>query len=223
MEESKIRVGSMTLGMIQTNCYFVYLEDGQSHEPQTVHENRTHCIVFDPADRGDFIYDALTDRGFTIDLILLTHAHFDHIGGVSELRKLSKAPLYCYEAEKALCENADNNCSVEYGRSITFTPDRYLPDLEMISAAGIQCQLLATPGHTVGSCCYYIEQGHILLSGDTLFEDSVGRTDMPTGSMSALVRSVRQKLMPLPDDTVVYPGHGGTTTIGHERDYNEFL
>ena len=93
----------------------------------------------------------------------------------------------------------------------------------MISAAGIQCQLLATPGHTVGSCCYYFEQGHILLSGDTLFEDSVGRTDMPTGSMSALVRSVRQKLMPLPDDTVVYPGHGGTTTIGHERDYNEFL
>ena len=98
-----------------------------------------------------------------------------------------------------------------------------MKDGEEISIAGMTCKILATPGHTKGSCCYYFENDKILLSGDTLFQESVGRTDLPTGSMSALVRSVREKLMPLPEDVKVYPGHGEATSIGHEKKYNPFL
>ncbi|GFI70355.1 putative metallo-hydrolase [Lachnospiraceae bacterium] len=85
------------------------------------------------------------------------------------------------------------------------------------------CRLIATPGHTKGSCCYYFEDNKILISGDTLFQESVGRTDLPTGSMGVLVRSVKEKLMPLPEEVKVYPGHGESTTIGYEKQYNPFL
>jgi len=168
-------------------------------------------------------YEALKTRGFAVEKILLTHGHFDHIGGAEELRKLSGAEIVAYEKEKDVCENVDNNLSIDYGRGYTIIPDKYLEDLEVIEAASLKCQLIATPGHTIGGCCYYFEEGHILMCGDTLFQESVGRSDFPTGSMSVLVRSIRERLMPLPEDTVCYPGHGDITTIGHERDYNPFI
>lgn len=102
-------------------------------------------------------------------------------------------------------------------------PDRYLKADEEITIANMTCKLIATPGHTVGSCCYYFEEAGILLAGDTLFQESVGRTDLATGSMSVLTRSVKDKLYVLPDDTRVYPGHGESTTIGHEKEYNPFV
>ena len=108
-------------------------------------------------------------------------------------------------------------------RSCEIKADEYVRDGEEITVAGISCQLLATPGHTKGSCCYYFEKDKLLISGDTLFQESVGRTDLPTGSMSSLVRSVREKLMILPEDVKVYPGHGESTTIGHEKELNPFL
>ena len=102
-------------------------------------------------------------------------------------------------------------------------PDRYLKENEEITIADMTCRLIATPGHTVGSCCYYFEEAGILVAGDTLFQESVGRTDLATGSMSALTRSVKEKLFLLPDETKVYPGHGESTTIGHEKEYNPFV
>ncbi len=101
--------------------------------------------------------------------------------------------------------------------------DFYVKDEEEITIAGVTCRLIATPGHTKGSCCYYFESDKILISGDTLFQESVGRTDLPTGSMSTLVRSVKEKLLPLPESVKVYPGHGDSTTIGHEKKYNAFI
>ena len=98
-----------------------------------------------------------------------------------------------------------------------------LKDGEEVTIEGMTFKLIATPGHTQGSCCYYFEEANMLISGDTLFEESVGRTDLPTGSMSTLVRSVKDKLFELPDDVVVYPGHGDSTTIGHEKKYNPFI
>ncbi|MDO4284836.1 MAG: MBL fold metallo-hydrolase [Eubacteriales bacterium] len=214
---SKIQVGVYTIGMVQTNFYYLHLEDSNE------------VVVFDPADNGDLLYEKLTAQGLQVRAIFLTHAHFDHILGANELRELAKAPLYAYEEEQVLCEDADNNCSRECGKPYTVVPDRYLKDAEAITAAGITVHVIATPGHTVGSCCYYIEHTdgeeiqHILMSGDTLFEESIGRTDLPTGSTSALIRSIRDRLFELPDDTTVCPGHGGFTTIGHEKKYNAFV
>ena len=105
----------------------------------------------------------------------------------------------------------------------TVTPDYLYEDGEVISAAGMSAKLIATPGHTSGSCCFYFEEDGILISGDTLFDESVGRTDFPTSSTGELIRSVKEKLFVLPEDTVVYPGHGEVTTIGHEKLYNPFI
>lgn len=207
----ELKIGRIVMGMCQTNCYFVY------------EEGKDQALLFDPADKGSYIYSALKDKGFTVGAILLTHGHFDHIWGVEEVRKLSGAKVYAYEKEKELCEDASLNVSKGAGRACVVKADQYVKDGGEITEAGITCRLLATPGHTAGSCCYYFEADKILISGDTLFQESVGRTDLPTGSMGTLVRSVKDKLFPLPDEVKVYPGHGEATTIGHEKKYNPFL
>lgn len=201
----------MTMGVCATNCYYVY-RDGS-----------TEVMVFDPADRGGDIYRAITEKGFHIGAILLTHGHFDHIWGAEELREKSGAKIYAYEKEQPLCESSDLNLSAQMGRACTIKPDYYLKDGEKVQVGDLTCKLLATPGHTAGSCCYYFENDGIVMSGDTLFCQSVGRTDFPTGSMSDIVRSVKEKLMALPDEVKVYPGHGEITTIGFERENNPFL
>ena len=207
---SQIKIGRLMIGICQTNCYFVY------------REGSSDVIFFDPADKGEYIYEALREKGFLVKGILLTHGHFDHIWGTNKLRELSGAPLYAYEEEKALCEDAVTNVSDQVGRPYTVIPDKYLKDGEEIAIADMTCKLIATPGHTVGSCCYYFEEAGILIAGDTLFAESVGRTDLATGSMSALSRSIKERLFALPDETKVYPGHGESTTIGHAKQYNPF-
>ena len=201
----------MTIGVCATNCYYVY-RDGF-----------TDVIVLDPADRGGDIYRSITGKGFHIGAILLTHGHFDHIWGAEELREKSGTKIYAYEKEQPLCESSQLNLSAQMGRACTIKPDYYLKDGEEVRVGDLTCKLLATPGHTAGSCCYYFENDGVVMSGDTLFCQSVGRTDFPTGSMSDIVRSVKEKLMVLPDEVKVYPGHGEITTIGFERENNPFL
>ena len=206
-----LKIGRMVLGICQTNCYFVYREGSRE------------VICFDPADAGDHIYETLKGKGLEVAGILLTHGHFDHIWGSRKLRELSGAKIYACEEEKSVCEDAVNNVSEQAGRAYTVKPNHYLKDGEEITIAGMTCKLTATPGHTIGSCCYYFEEDGILISGDTLFQESVGRTDFPTGSMGSLVRSIKEKLFVLPDETKVYPGHGDMTDIGSEKKYNPFL
>ena len=206
-----IKIGRMMLGVCQTNCYFVY------------REGSSKVIFIDPADYGEQIYKAMKDNGFEVVAILLTHGHFDHIWGCSRLRQLTSAPVYAYEGEEKVLLSADLNVSAGAGRACTVKANTLLKDGEEVTVEGMTFKLIATPGHTQGSCCYYFEEANMLISGDTLFEESVGRTDLPTGSMSTLVRSVKDKLFVLPDDTVVYPGHGDSTTIGHEKKYNPFI
>jgi glyoxylase-like metal-dependent hydrolase (beta-lactamase superfamily II) len=114
------------------------------------------------------------------------------------------------------------NVSAQAGRACSTYADVYVKDGQEISLEGMTCRVIATPGHTAGGCCYYFEEAGILLAGDTLFAESVGRTDFPTGSMGTLVRSIKEKLFTLPEDTRVYPGHGESTTIGHEKKCNPF-
>lgn len=218
---SEIKIGKMILGICQTNCYFLYREGNQE------------CIVVDPADQGGGIYSALQKNGFRVAAILLTHGHFDHIWGLDGLRDavnaaaesdgLEPVKVYAHEAEKELLRDDHKNVSKQAGRPCITYADVYVKDGQEISAAGMTCRVIETPGHTVGGCCYYFEEAGFLLAGDTLFAESVGRTDFPTGSMGTLVRSIREKLFVLPDDTKVYPGHGESTTIGHEKEYNPFL
>lgn len=207
----ELKIGRIVLGMCQTNCYFVY-EEGSSR-----------AIVFDPADKGDYIYNGLKGKGFTVEAILLTHGHFDHIWGSKKLKELSGAKIYAYEEEKEVCEDSAVNVSAQAGRAYTVEADEYVKDGAELTVAGMTCRLIATPGHTKGSCCYYFEEDGILISGDTLFQESVGRTDLPTGSMSRLIRSIKEKLLCLPDEVKVYPGHGESTTIGYEKEHNAFL
>lgn len=206
----KIKIGRMVLGACQTNCYFLYREDCKE------------CIVVDPADQGANIYNALKQNGFEVAGILLTHGHFDHIWGTKDLRELSGAMLYALEAERELLQDAHKNVSSQVGRPYTVDADVYVKDGEEITLADMTFQVIATPGHTGGGCCYYLKEAGFLISGDTLFQESVGRTDFPTGSMGTLIRSIKEKLFVLPEEISVYPGHGDSTTIGHEKKYNPF-
>lgn len=218
---SEIKIGRMVLGVCQTNCYFLYREGNQE------------CIVVDPADQGVSIYSALQKNGFRVAAILLTHGHFDHIWGLDTLRDAVNAAAesegaepvkaYAHEAEKELLRDACKNVSEQAGRACVTYADVYVKDGQEISAAGMTCTVIGTPGHTAGGCCYYFKEAGFLLAGDTLFAESVGRTDFPTGSMGTLVHSIKEKLFVLPDDTKVYSGHGESTTIGHEKEYNPFL
>ncbi len=210
IQMADLKIGRMVLGICQTNCYFIY-QEGQKD-----------VIFIDPADKGEYIFETLKEKGFQVAGILLTHGHFDHIWGTNKLRELSGAPIYAYEEEKKLCEDAITNVSDQVGRPYTVVPDKYLKDGEEITIAGMTCKLIATPGHTIGSCCYYFEEAGFLISGDTLFQESVGRTDLATGSMSAITRSIKEKLFVLPEQVKVYPGHGDSTEIGYEKKYNPF-
>lgn len=208
---AELKIGKITLGSCQTNCYFVYNADSKN------------VLVFDPADRGDLLYSKLTDAGFTVEAILLTHGHFDHIWGVEKLKELSGVKVYAFEAEEELCMDAGMNISAAAGRACSLKPDMLLKDGEEVTIGEYTFRAIATPGHTKGSGCFYFEEDKMLISGDTLFQESVGRTDFPTGSMSTLVRSIKDKLMVLPEEVKVYPGHGESTTIGYEKENNPFL
>ena len=206
-----IKIGKMVLGSCATNCYFLY-EAG-----------KTQAIVVDPADNGEQIYQKLTDNGFEIAAILLTHGHFDHILGGEKLRALSGAKIYALDQEVKLCKDPVNNLSGWFGTSFTLSPDVEVRDGEVLTIANITFKVLATPGHTEGSCCYYFEDASFLVCGDTIFEESVGRTDFPTGSSKTLIRSVEDKIFTLPEKVKLYPGHGAATTIEHEKLFNPFF
>ncbi len=206
-----IKIGRMVIGAVGTNCYFLYREGNKE------------CVVIDAPDRGRDIADTLKKNGFTVAALLLTHGHFDHIWGASELRSSTSAKIYALDEEKEILEDSGLNVSADAGRPATVKANIFLRDGDIVKLADIDFKVIATPGHTKGSCCYYVEEAGLLLAGDTLFAESVGRSDLPTGSGAVLCRSINEKLFVLPEDTKVYPGHGDKTTIGHEKKYNPFV
>ncbi|MCL2718415.1 MAG: MBL fold metallo-hydrolase [Lachnospiraceae bacterium] len=208
-----IKISKLVLGFAQTNCYLVHRDD----------EDVKEVLIFDPADRGEYIYEKLKEKGLDVAGIFLTHGHFDHLLGANKLRDLSGAKIYACSAEKEVCEDSGKNFTAEVGISSIVIADEYLDGGDELSLAGLTIRVIATPGHTIGSCCYYFSDDTILISGDTLFQESVGRTDLPTGNMNTLVNSIREKLFILPDETRVYPGHGEPTSIGNEKENNPFV
>ena len=207
-----VKIESMVLGAVATNCYFV------------INEETKEAIVIDPADRADRILKKAAEEGLTLAAVLLTHGHGDHIMAVPELREKTGIPVYACKAEEELLADPNQNLSAMlFGKPLSLKADVWTCDEQELTVAGMKFRVLFTPGHTPGGCCYYSREAGVLFSGDTLFCGSVGRTDFPGGSMGTLTRSIREKLMPLPDETAVYAGHQDETTVGAERRYNPFL
>ena len=175
------------------------------------------AVVIDPAQPS--ILDEVKERGLEVKYVLLTHGHFDHIGGCAALQKAG-AKVGCLSGEDRLA--ILENLADAFGEKEIepFTVDFTVKDGELLEICNMQFKVISTPGHTAGGVCYYIKEAGALLSGDTLFAGSYGRTDFPTSSMSDLAHSVRERLLTLPEDTLVYPGHGEGTSIGYEKLYN---
>lgn len=201
----------MVVGAVQTNCYFLHNAD------------TNEVVVIDPGDKGKMIYQELTARGYKIKAVLLTHGHFDHIMGADDIRKSAGVLVYLGEHEEKLISDAQLNVSAMFGTPYTTKADVFVKDGEILELAGMKIKVLHTPGHTAGGVSYYLEEEGILICGDTLFLESVGRTDFPTSSAQELKTAIHEKLFTLPDDVYVYPGHGPTTTIGHEKENNPFV
>ncbi len=179
--------------------------------------------MIDPAASPSSLMEHIETEGLKIEAILLTHGHFDHTMGLDGFLSEYNVPVYVHEGDKEIIADPGFNLSSSYTSGFSFSDARYLHGGETLNFAGYDFEVFHTPGHTPGCCCFYVRQKGVLFSGDTLFANSVGRTDFPGSSMSELVRSIREKLMTLPDETRVYPGHMGETAIGHERVNNPFI
>jgi hydroxyacylglutathione hydrolase len=182
------------------------------------------AIVIDPGDDIDQILAILWKHNLKVKKIVITHAHIDHIGGAHKLRALTGAPVIMHEADKMLSDRLD----VQAGWLGVETPpdpgiDEAAHEGDVIRVGSIEAGVLHTPGHTPGSISLYLPHENKLIAGDTLFQGSIGRTDLPGGDMAQIQKSIRGKLYALPENTVVIPGHGGKTSIGVEKRSNPFV
>lgn len=206
----KSKIEQLVLGMVSTNTWF--LMNTESKE----------MVILDPADEAERIEQKIVQMEGIPKAVLLTHGHFDHMMAAEALQQRYGISVYALREEKALLENPGMNLSGLWANPYSFMPDQWVMDNEELSLAGFSIQVFHTPGHTAGSCCYYIKEENVLFSGDTLFAGSVGRTDFPTSDGGKMRESVHFLLEKFPDETKVYPGHNEETTIGYEKRYNPF-
>lgn len=206
-----MKIKNFTLGMMGTNCYVVQNEESKG------------CLIVDPGAKSEALSAYIRENGLSPEAILLTHGHFDHIMGIDSLRREYPVSVYADRKEQYVLADPNLNLSAAYGGGYSFGDAVYVEDGQILSLAGLEIRVIETPGHTAGGCCYYIASEGVLFSGDTLFHSSVGRTDFPTGSMGTLIRSIKEKLLVLPGNTMVYPGHMEQTTIAYEAESNPFL
>lgn len=208
-----LKIEHYIVGAVQTNCYFA------------VNEETKETLIVDPGANVSRLVAEIEAGGLKPVAILLTHGHFDHASCAEALAEHFGIEIYAEEHEKETLEDVSLNLSHWEGqdRMRAYRADCFLKDEQELTLAGFDIRVFHTPGHTVGGCCYYLPKQGVLFSGDTLFAGSVGRTDFPKGNMSELVRGIREKLMNLSDEVIVYPGHNEVTTIGEERVNNPFL
>ena len=205
-----MKVLVMEVGSIGTNCYLVINEENKSG------------VVIDPGGDGDMILDKIRQKGLNIEAIFLTHGHSDHIMAVDEIRTATGAKVYISQEDAAMLIKASSNLSAYLGASREFkAADEFFEDGETLTVAGLNFKVIATPGHTRGGVCLICED--IVFCGDTVFSESIGRTDLPGGSYSQILQSIKNKILVLPDEMKLLPGHGPATTIGWERRRNPFL
>jgi hydroxyacylglutathione hydrolase len=187
---------------------------------------RDDAVVFDPGFQPELILEVLADQGLRVAAIVNTHGHADHIGGNAALKEaFPDAPIIIGAGDAIMLTDADANLSAPFGVPVTSPPaDRIVAEGDTVEAAGLVLDVLDIPGHSPGHVVYvFRSQPALVFGGDVLFRGSIGRTDFPGGSHPLLLRGIREKLFTLPDDTVVYPGHGPVTKVGHEKRTNPFL
>lgn len=208
----QMELQSLTLGSLMTNCYLAK------------NKETGEMLIVDPASSPQRIRQKIDEMQGQPVAILLTHGHFDHVGAVPQLKELyPKLKVYVCQKETSLLKNPEANLSGYYLlHPLEIIPDVLLQDQEILDLAGFSIRVLLTPGHTPGSCCYYIEEEQVLFSGDTLFAGSCGRTDFPGGSSQEMRQSLH-RLGFLPEETEVFPGHDAWTSIGQEKRYNPFV
>jgi len=202
----------LPVGPLQCNCSII------------ADENTREAMVIDPGDEVAAIQAILQKHGVRVKQIVITHAHIDHVGGATKLRAATAAPILLNQNDHALLKMLGMQAAW-LGMS---TPDEVdvdcgITDGDKVETGALVANVMHTPGHTEGSICLYFPAQEKLIAGDTLFAGSIGRTDLPGGSFDKILRSLHQKVLSLPDETIVVPGHGPLTTIGDERENNPFL
>ncbi|MFL6447832.1 MAG: MBL fold metallo-hydrolase [Bryobacteraceae bacterium] len=202
----------LPVGLLQCNCS-IFGDEGTRE-----------AIVVDPGDEIQKITDVLDQHQLKVTAIVITHAHIDHVAGAQKLRTLTGAPVYMNESDRELLDHLDVQADW-LGVEPPPRPDVDQPttDGTTIQLATTEFQVLHTPGHTQGSLCLWIPAENTLVAGDTLFRDSIGRTDLPGGDTRKILQSIKTRLLELPESAVVVPGHGPRTTIGREKERNPFL
>jgi len=208
-----IDVRMFTVGPVQENCFFVRREGSET------------AVVVDPGEEADRLISALDALGITtVDAILLTHTHFDHVGAVAPLAKATGAPVYCPELETVVLSNImDYVPWPGFGPFESYDADHAVKGGETLELAGLTLDVIFTPGHGPGHVTYAVRDEDALFSGDVLFQGSVGRVDLPGGDWPTLLASIETLMGRFPDEATVYPGHMGLTTLGRERATNPFL
>lgn len=202
----------ITVGPFQENCYII--GDEESGEG----------ALIDPGDEASRIAIAVEQTSVEIGQIILTHSHIDHIGAVAQLKEEYACPVLIHVEAEPMLKQAPTQAMM-MGLKFDKVPsvDRYIEDEEIVKVGSLKLKALYTPGHAPGHLSFYVEEEGLVISGDALFAGSVGRVDLPGGSMEVLMDSIKERLLTLPDETRVYPGHGPETTIANEKEYNPFL
>jgi glyoxylase-like metal-dependent hydrolase (beta-lactamase superfamily II) len=201
-----------TVGAVQENCFLVWADGGD------------RAVIVDPGEEAPRLLAAIEDASLSLEAILLTHTHFDHVGAVAPLARATNAPVYCPRLEVPVLQ--DINAFVpwpEFGPFESWDPEHTVEGGETLELAGLTFDVIFTPGHSPGHVTYAVRDENALLSGDVLFQGSVGRIDLPGGDGPTLMRSIATLLDRFGDETTVYPGHMGITTLGRERATNPFL
>lgn len=207
-----IRVEFLVVGPVSTNCYIL------------INDQRKEAVIVDPGDQADRIKERILKEGVKPAALLLTHGHFDHMMAAEELRREYQVAVYACAKERPLLNDASWNLAKGFiGSDHTMDADIYCREGDEFYLAGCHIRVLETPGHTPGGCCYYIASENLVFTGDTLFCRSIGRTDFPGGSYDEIVKSIREKLFVLPEETVCYCGHGEGTKIGVEKECNPYV